>query len=284
MPHFGPAGVPRRCKSGDVVDGIEVVAELGLDLMELEFVRSVWIKDNEKGKKRAKQIREKAEELGVILTAHAPYFINLLSAEEKKIEASIQRIVDTARAADWTGATRVVVHLGYYGKLSKEEAYKKMKENLSRVLEEVKGRKYRTVISPETLGKKSQFGDLEEIVSLCEELGEMIPTVDFAHLHARTGGEYLTKERFLRDLEYIEERLGSEVLKQLHIHFSGIEYGERGERKHLPLEEADIDFRPLAEALCELGLEEVTIVSESPILEDDAIKMMEIYKEVCTKK
>jgi len=284
MPRFGPAGIPTITKPKDVIKGIEDVNKLGLDLMELEFVYGVWIQNNEKGLKRAEEIKKKSEELDVLLTAHAPYFINLASSDEKKVKASIQRIVDCARASYWVGARYVVTHLGYYGKLSKEEAYDVVKKNLEEAVQIVRDRGYKVYISPETLGKVSQFGCLEEIVSLCEEVDGLWPTIDFAHLHARTGGGYKDKAAYERTLDYIEEHLGSEVVRKLHIHFSGIEYNEKGEKKHIILRHADISFRDLAEVLVDRGLNEVTIVSESPILEQDALYMKQIYEEVLKEK
>jgi len=284
MPRFGPAGIPTITKPKDVVKGIEDVRELGLDLMELEFVYGVWIQNNEKGLKKAEEIKNKSKELDVVLTAHAPYFINLASQDQKKVKASIQRIVECARASHWVGAKYVVTHLGYYGKLSKEEAYEVVKKNLEEIVEIIRDRGYKVYISPETLGKISQFGSLEEVVSLCEEVDGLWPTIDFAHLHARTGGGYKDKSAYERTLDYIEEHLGSDVVKRLHIHFSGIEYGEKGEKKHLILKHADISFEDLAEVLVDRGLTEVTIVSESPILEQDALLMKQIYEEILRKK
>ncbi|HEC96257.1 MAG TPA: hypothetical protein ENI59_01090 [Euryarchaeota archaeon] len=284
MPRFGPAGIPTITKPKDVIKGIEDVNKLGLDLMELEFVYSVWIQNNEKGLKRAEEIKKKSEELDVLLTAHAPYFINLASPDEKKVKASIQRIVDCARASYWVGARYVVTHLGYYGKLSKEEAYEVIKKNLEEAVQIIQDRGYKVYISPETLGKVSQFGSLEEVVSLCEEVDGLWPTIDFAHLHARTGGGYKDKAAYEKTLDYIEEHLGSEVVRKLHIHFSGIEYNEKGEKKHIILRHADISFRDLAEVLVDMGLNEVTIVSESPILEQDALYMKQIYEEVLKEK
>ncbi|MCD6502682.1 MAG: hypothetical protein DRN30_02830 [Thermoplasmata archaeon] len=283
MARFGPAGIPTVTKPRDVVKGIEDVYSMGLDLMELEFVYGVWIKNSENGLKKALEIKNKAKELDVFLSAHAPYYINLASEDKKKIQASIQRLVDSARAAHWTGARYVVFHPGYYGKLGKDEAYKIVKENLARAIEMVKDRGYEVYLSPETTGKVSQIGSLEEVVRLCEELDGLWPTVDFAHLHARNRGKYSgenAKEIYMKDLEFIEDRLGYDVVKRLHIHFSGIEYGEKGEKKHLILRHSDLSFEALAEALVEMGLTEVTIVSESPILEQDALLMKEIYKRM----
>ena len=287
MARFGPAGIPTITKPRDVVKGIEDVRSLGLDLMELEFVYGVWIKNDESGLKKATDIKNKAKELDVFLTAHAPYYINLASEDKKKVQASIQRLVESARAAHWVGAKYVVFHPGYYGKLSRDEAYRVVRDNLARAVEIVKDRGYNVYLSPETTGKTSQVGDLEEILRLCEEIDGLWPTVDFAHIHARERGKYSgenAKEIFIKDLELIEKMLGSDVAKRLHIHFSGIEYGDKGERKHLILRHSDISFEALAEALVELGLTEVTVVSESPILEQDALVMKRIFEEVLRRK
>ena len=269
---IGPAGIPLSCKNCDNLKGVEKVAELGLNAMEVEFVRGVTL-TNEK----AREVGKRARELDVKLSVHAPYFINLCSDDKKKVEASIKRILDSVERARYLKAWIVVVHPGYYGK-SKERAEENIRSSLS--LLEKKVRRFKSVkVGLETMGRQSQYGTLEEIVEHCKRHSFLHPVVDFAHIYARNGGKI--------DYKYIFDTLISELgIRKFHTHFTGVKFKQLleggNEEKHLTLDEAKgPDFRELAEVLADYegDIEEITIISESPVLEQDAIKMLEILKE-----
>ncbi len=190
---LGPAGVPTVSKKRSTVDGIRTVAELGLNAMEVEFVRGVAM--SLEGAEEAGRV---AEQLGVRLSVHAPYFINLCSQDRKVAEASKKRIVDSALRAERMGAVEVVVHPGYYGGLTSEQAYKLVKQRYGEILDELKAKGVKkAMVAFETTGKVSQFGTLEELVSLCREAGCLI-CVDFAHIYARQAGRIDYAEVFDR--------------------------------------------------------------------------------------
>ncbi len=275
---FGPAGKPVGMKSGDYVKAIEYVAREGLDALEYEAVRGVRISE-----KKAVAIRQAAMQYGVTLSMHAPYFINFASPEKETIDKSKKRLLDALRAAEWMGAYAVVFHPGYYkGNPSKEHALKKTIEAVKAVVEEAEQLGIKTPeIAPETTGKKTQVGDVEEVIAICREVPRCRPAVDWAHLYARYQGQFITSvDHVIQVVEKIEKELGSRAVNPLHTHFSRIEYGEGGEREHHTLDETQYgpEFRVVCEAYKQTGVRAV-IISESPILDQDALKMKKICCE-----
>lgn len=225
---FGTAGIPRSSKGTSSISGIKRIRELGLDCMELEFVQGVRM-----GEKGAKNVLEAANDEEVALSVHAPYYINLNSYEEKKLKASLERIYNAAKIGSLCGAESIVLHAGFYQKSSKKSTF----ESISKALNELTG-KFReegipAVLRPETMGKRTQFGTLEEVLSLSAEIEGVMPCIDFCHLHAREGKENSYSE-FTEILSKVEESLGKEGLSNMHMHVSGVEYGTSGEKRHLP--------------------------------------------------
>ena len=271
---FGTAGVPISSEERSTIGGIKEVRKLGLDAMEMEFVRGVRMKED-----MARKAGEIAKSLDIVLTAHGPYYINLLSDDRGKVEASIKRILDTARITSYAGGYSITFHAAYYGKISREEAYKLVKERMKRVIDTLQDENISIWVRPETTGKGTQFGTIDEIIMLSQELDMVLPCVDFAHLHARSNGKYNSYEEFSQILEKIEKNLGREALENMHIHFSGIEYSEKGERRHLNLEESDMNYRELLRAWRDFKIKGVAI-SESPNIEGDAILMKKLWGEI----
>ncbi len=273
--HFGPAGVPLSCKERSSLAGVLCTAELGLDAMELEFVRGVRLKEED-----ARKLGVIAREKGVVLTAHAPYFINLLSTDKSKREKSIERIVKSAKVLEAAGGYSVVFHPAYYGSLTSEEALKEIKKEFEKLFDALNASGVRKVwIRPETMGKLSQFGSFNELLELCSEFGKCLPCIDFAHLYARTLGRINNKEEWRKLLEAYEATFGSKALKEMHIHISGMEYGEKGERRHLNLEESGLKWRELLEVLKEFDVAGV-VISESPNIEQDALLMKKYWESL----
>jgi deoxyribonuclease-4 len=270
---FGTAGIPIGTNPRTTGDGIRHVKKLGLGSMELEFVHSVNI-----SKEKAPEIRAIAEESNIVLTCHAPYFINLNSEEKPKVMASIQRILNSARILNLCGGYSVCFHPGFYMKTDKETAYKNVKKNLKIIVETLKGEGNNIWVRPETTGKATQFGDIDEILKLSSELDNVMPCVDFAHLHARTSGKYNTYEEFASILEAIEKKLGKKGLENMHIHMTGIAYGEKGEKHHLTLKESDLKYQEILKAFKDFDIKGV-VTSESPNIEQDALLMKKVYSK-----
>ncbi len=272
---FGPAGKPISFK-GKIEDAPEYLRSIGLDAMEYEAVRGVRI-----GEEKARKLGENAEKYDVLMSLHAPYYINLASKEPEKVEASIKRIIDSMKAAEWMKAYVVVVHTGYYkGYKDRKEALKKAIEGYKRVLEELPGWVKTPNLSPELMGRKTAIGDIDEIIEICREIGERCkPTIDWAHLYARYEGNHVrTIDDVIMVIDKLEKELGNQVLKPLHTHFSKIEYGSGGEREHHTL--AEKEYGPEWETVCKAYIEtgiDAVIISESPVLEQDAL----IMKQVC---
>lgn len=272
---FGTAGVPISTpKPKGSVNGILQVRSLGLDAMEIEFVRGVKMSDE-----LAIKIKQISEETNILLTAHGPYYINLNSSDAAKVEASIKRIIDTARITYKVGGWSIVFHSAYYGKDEPETVYKRVRDSLKQVIDTIVDEGIEIWVRPEVMGGLAEFGSLEEVIKLSQELEYVLPCLDFAHLHARSIGGYNSYDEFMKIFELIEKELGKDTLKNMHMHFSGIEYGERGEIKHLNLNESDFNYYDLVRALKDYSVEGV-IISESPNIEEDALLLKKTYNNL----
>jgi deoxyribonuclease-4 len=268
---FGTGGVPHSTPKRSSLAGIRQIRELGLDCMELAFVRRVAM-----GEKTASEVRQAAQEHEVWLSVHAPYYVNLNSPEADKVKASRQRILQAARVGWLCGAQSIVFHPAFYHDDPPEIVYQRVRRHLIELTEELRDEGSGTILRPETTGRASQFGTLEELLMLSKEVEGVAPCVDFAHLHARTGGDNSYKE-FVALLELIKGELGQAGLEDMHIHISGIDYGPSGERKHLNLADADLRYIELLQALRDFeagGL----VICESPSLEEDALLMQRVYR------
>ncbi len=269
--YFGPAGIPLSVKKRSTVGGIKRVRELGLNAMELEFVRSINISED-----KAPEVKEAAKEYGVLLTCHGQYYINLNSKDEAKIRASVERILKAAKIAYLSGAWSLTFHAAYYMDSEPQAVYKRVKNLLKDIVKELKDQGIEIWIRPETTGKPTQFGTLEELIKLSQEIEYVLPTIDFAHIHAREGGSYNTYNEFVDILVKLEEGLGRTVLNNMHIHVSGIEYGPKGELRHVNLKESDFNYKDLLKALKDFRVRGV-IICESPNLEGDATLLKHTY-------
>jgi deoxyribonuclease-4 len=274
---FGPAGVPESSPKRDSEVGIARVKEVGLDCMELEFVRGVSM-----GEKKAAKVKAAALEHGVALSVHAPYYINFNSLEPDKIEASKKRLLDSARIGALCGGASVIFHAGYYMGESPAKTFRKIRKGLREVLRILRREGVDIRLRSETTGRASQFGTLDEVIALSAELDGMAPCIDFAHLHAYAGAMN-SYDEFAGVLETIRRELGVEALADMHIHTSGIHYGSKGELNHLNLDESDLDYVALLRALKSFGVGG-KLICESPNREVDAIVMKEKYRKIRKRK
>ncbi len=262
---LGTAGIPLSVKKRDSVSGVKRVAELGLQAMEIEFVRGVNM-----SLPTAREVGKAAKELGIELSIHAPYYVNLASEKKQTIAESKKRILDSMERGAEMGAKIVVVHAGYYGK-NHDAAIETIKDACTEIVADAERKKWDVILGIETSGKQGQFGSLEEIVSICREIRRSSPVVDFAHLFARQGG----KIDYANILEQVKN------YKHLHCHFSGINYsvvgiGKGNERNHEPVGRPP--FQPLAKEILKRNMD-ITLICESPLLENDALKMKKVFEE-----
>jgi deoxyribonuclease-4 len=271
---FGTGGVPVSAKSRSTEAGIERIAELGLGCMEVEFVQGVRMSPEV-----AVSVGELAARKKVALTAHGPYFINLNAVEPQKVHMSKERILQTARTAALFGARSITFHAAFYLKNTPAETYAKVKRHLQEVVNTLRREGNEVTISPEVMGKPSQFGTLEEILQLSGDIEGVAPCIDFSHWHARTGKANSYQE-FLDILDQVEKKLGRRGLDNMHIHVSGIAYGKKGEIKHLMLPDSDFQYAELLKALKKRKAKGVVICESVPYLEQDALLLQQTYREI----
>jgi len=269
---FGTGGVPDSAKSRSTEAGIERIAELSLGCMEVEFVQGVKMSPQ-----AAASVGELAARKKVVLTAHGPYFINLNAVEPQKVHMSKERILQTARIAALFGARSITFHAAFYLKKTPAETYSTVKKHLQEVVNILQKEGNRVTISPEVTGKPSQFGTLEELLQLSSEMEGVLPCIDFSHWHARTGKANSYQE-FLGILDQVEKKLGRRGLDNMHIHLSGIAYGNKGEIKHLMLPDSDLHYTELLKALKERKAKGVVICESVPYLENDALLLQQTYR------
>jgi deoxyribonuclease-4 len=272
MINFGPAGVPTTLVSRKPEHGIREVARLGLDCMEIEFVRGVRM-----GDEAAARVNQARKETGITLTAHGPYYINLCSQEADKAEASVERILETARRCFACGGVSITFHAAYYQDRNPELIFRMVAERLRGIRQRLEKEGVRVAVAPELTGRPSQFGSLPELVRLCREVPGIRPCIDFAHFVARQNGASNNYEGFRALLSSLKQGLGPGALKDLHMHVSGIEWGSRGERKHHRLKESKFDWEALLQALVDMEVSGV-MVCESPVMEEDALILKQEYQ------
>ena len=262
---FGPAGYPAAGKTPE--GALEYTRELGLDALEVEFVRGARITPE-----RASQIGAKAKELDIRLSCHAPYFISFNSDNPETRTKSVDWVTSTARAAHSLGAYIIVIHAASYGK-SPGTALDSVCEGLARCKDILDDEGIRDVIlGVETMGKLGQFGTLEEIAKVIDRVDGVRPVLDVAHVHARGHG-CLKTEQDMRDLTSEFFSLSGPIA---HFHISCINYGEKGEINHLPLETKDPDMALLAQVLQDSD-QDCTFISESPLIEKDAVVFRDMF-------
>jgi len=207
--NFLTAGIPLRAK--DYKTGFEALKELNLNGLELEFVHGVRM--SEASKEFLKNNKN-----NFILTAHAPFYINLNSKEEDKVEASIQRIIETANAANELGGYSITYHAAFYLKEDKKTVFNKLIKRHENIFEALQDNPI--WIRPETTGKESQWGSIDEIIELSKIFPKMLPCVDFSHIHARTAGKFNTYDEFSLIFEKIGKKLGDTALNNFHAHIA----------------------------------------------------------------
>lgn len=251
---FGPAGLG---SAKTAVEVLENYHKLGLKACEIAFTYSIYIKPED-----AKIIGKKAEKLGIELSIHAPYFVNLNSEEKEKREATKRRILKCCEIGELLQAKVVVFHPGYYGD-DRTKAYENIKKGIIELMIEIRKKKWKIKIAPETMGKINVFGSVDEISRLVKETGCSF-CIDFAHILARD------KKVDYKKIESLFPQ------KEWHVHFSGIIYGDKGEKSHKPTEKKEWQ-----ELLKNLPRDkEIRIINESPTMLEDSVEGMKIWGKI----
>lgn len=280
MIRFGPAGNSISFYQEGYKHTFEAMAwlkEKGLNAFEYSFGRGVRIKED-----TARRIGEEAKANKIQLSVHAPYYINLANQDEEKFEKNIRYFMESAEAATWLDAKRVVFHPGSPGKQDRGVAFTNVKKNLLRMIALLKQAGYAHLLfCPETMGKINQIGNLEEIIALVNLDEILLPTIDFGHLHTRGLGSLNSEADFERVLSQLKEGLPTEKFEQLHIHFSKIEYTKMGEKQHKTFADEGYgpDFENLAPLLVKYNMQPIIICESKGTMAEDANTMKTIYEK-----
>jgi deoxyribonuclease-4 len=328
MIRFGPGGIPLSCKGRTQRDGIEDVHTLGLNAMEIQFVRvnlfERYVADEEiglspgqvanefvvdvlRGRKPVSvfstdtklekgdilktlncgigrdcsdlnEIGEIAADLDVSISLHAPYYMDLLGSDEIATR-STDNLRYSGLVARQLGARMVVTHIGFYHELPKEQALERVVQKLGEVRQWFDRMKIPARIGLEASGKQVIFGSIDELLTVCKRVGGIVPVLSFPHMHAREGGVLKRREDFREVFDKVREGL---KLASFYAHFSGVEHEGGNELRFTPIKKGDMRFEPLAEFLADDN-PEITIISDSPLLEHDAMYMKVILERVQLK-
>ncbi len=269
---FGPAGNSESFYAEGHKSTMEAfgwLREMGIDAYEYQAGNGLRTSEA-----TLKALGKKAAEHGILMSLHTPYFISLSGIEEEKRLKSLSYVKESVKAAELLGADRIVIHSGSAAKISRDEAMALAKDTLMRIAEDNKDTKVK--LGLETMGKINQLGTLDEVIELCKTAPCFVPVVDFGHLNAREqGGLFPDTDAYMNVFYKIGEQLGDEIAKNLHCHFSKIEYTAAGEKKHLTFADTEFGphFEPLAEAIVKYGLAPRIICESAGTQAEDALFM-----------
>ena len=275
---FGPAGNSQSFYDAGYKHSTEMpryLKEMGLDWYEYSCGKGIRIKPE-----TAQEIGREAEKCNILMSVHAPYYINLANPDPEKRERSREYVYETLETAKHMQAKRVVLHTGSTKGKSRSGAFKTAMDEMKKLVEEKRKRGYTDILlCPETLGKQNQLGSLEEILMMCRISDELLPTIDFGHLHSRGNGCIKTQGDYAAILDAVENELGQERLRNMHIHFSHQEYTIKGERRHLTFQDNEYGpfFEPLSKEIVKRGMYPVIVCESSGTMAEDALKMKKIY-------
>jgi deoxyribonuclease IV len=277
---FGTVGSPQSTPESGTPAAIKHIRELGLSHLEIAWVQSVRVTPE-----TCALIKAAGEANHVSLSVHAPYFINLNSLTAELMEKSDARLLAAARAGYLAGAKDIIFHPGSYHEMPPEQVYERAKQKMIELTGILREEGVAVNLRPETMGKSAMFGTLDEVVQLSKEVPGVKPCIDWAHLHARTGnGTFNSYDEFADALTRVQNALGEEGMKTLHFHLSGIAYGPKGEKEHLPLNEADLHYRELLQAFIDFKVGGTAAVeAPMPFHVADALTFQATYRHLSGK-
>jgi len=292
---FGPAGVPLSCKGRTIVEGMDDITALGLSTMEIQTVRTV-----------APQHFNEYWQAGILswksdfeMNMHGPYYADLLG-DRRSRQRTLMKMETSLQAAKIVNARHITYHVGPYGE---RRPGRETNEHLANILEGVVERCRElwgkeedeidyaafpwvtegepTLIGVETSGQQSLWGTLDEVLEVVNHVEGTVPVLNMAHIHARGNGSLRTSEDFAELFDQVRSEYGG---KKFYCHFSGIEHRSGNAMHYTQLKKSDLKFEPLAEYLAEEGdWLDVTVISDSPLLEHDAMYMLQQYDKAKQK-
>ncbi|MDE5990440.1 MAG: TIM barrel protein [Clostridia bacterium] len=282
MIKFGPSGLCEQfAQSGNkhTIEAGKWLSDQGLDCFEYSFGRGVQIKPetaNEIGKEFAKN--------NIEISVHAPYFINLATLEEDKANNNHRYIMDSLAALRAFGGNRCVFHPGSPLKASRSEAMHTLLKRFELVLKLKEENGFSDLLlCPETMGKKAQLGNLEEVISMCN-IGDdnIVPCIDFGHLNSRDCGIYFTCDDYKRTIDRLLEGVGESKTNRMHVHFSKIQYTANGELRHLTFDDEIYgpDYQPLMEVFAQYKLNPYVVCESAGTQTRDALAMKTYYNSI----
>lgn len=278
---FGTVGSPQTTNASGTPAAIAHIRALGLDHLEIAWVQSVRVSDE-----TCAEIKAAGEKHKVTISIHAPYYINLNSQTSELMVKSDERLLAAARKGYLAGAKDIIFHPGSYHSQPPEQVYERAKEKLLEITSILRKEKVKVNLRPETMGKGAMFGTLDEVIQLSKDVPGVLPCIDWAHLHARTGnGTFNSYAEFCDALERVKAGLGEEGLHKLHFHISGIAYTAKGEKAHLPLNEADLLYRELLQAFIDYGVQATAAIEAPlPFHTADALTFQATYRRLLDLK
>ncbi len=271
---FGPAGYPREAR-GNVKKVFKILSEAGMDAFEYAAVYGLRTKEE-----KAKLIGDLSREAGIAMSMHAAYYISLASITPRIRRASKQRLVKALKFAPLMNVKRIVFHAGTHANRSREETHTIIRDALREVWEKAGSFGQGAFLAPEIAGKLSAYGSEEQLIKLCQEVEGCIPTIDWAHLYARSQGKVNNKESYLKIITQFEDALGDLFVQNMHFHVSGITFTEKGEAAHRPLgQEWGPDILPLMQIVKEVGYTPI-FISESTNPLEGALYTKFLFEEL----
>ena len=272
---IGTVGAPQGTPKSGTVSAIEYSRALGFEHLEIAWVQSVRVTDES-----CREMKEAATKQHLSLSVHAPYYINLNSQTDDLMRKSDERLLAAARKGYLAGARDIVFHPGSYHTQPPEQVYERAKQKLLELTSILRDEGVDVILRPETMGKGAMFGTLEETIQLSRDVPGVLPAIDFAHCHARTA-QLNSYDEFMGMLKAVEDGLGRHGLDNIHIHLSGIQYGPKGEQCHLPLNEADMKYRELLQALVDYDVKgTMAIEAPEPFHVADALTIQATYRRL----
>lgn len=265
---FYASGRKHTYQEGEFLHG------LGLNAFEYSFGRGVIMSDE-----TAAKIKSEFDKYDIAISAHAPYYTNFANPDPEMISKSIGYIIQSLNACHKMGGERVVFHPAACGKAERSEAVERSKSNLLLLAEACEKLDFDFKICAETMGKHNQIGTVEEIVDFCLLYDKMFPCFDFGHINAYSLGGLKSKDDYRRILDYTINKLGFEKASKLHVHFSKIQYGDKGEIRHLTFADDKYgpDYAPLAELFDEYKMSPYIVCESSGTMSDDALAMKNMH-------
>lgn len=254
------------------------VRERGLSCYEYSFGRGVRLTEQ-----KAHSIGEAFRAQDVEISVHAPYFVNFANPDPLATQKSCEYVLGSARAGRAMGGRRVVFHPASQGKEARDSAFSRTLDRIKVLRDLIYESALESMIfCPETMGKSGQIGTVEEIARICEIDPVFTPCVDFGHVNALEQGSLKTARDFSQRLEFLIDCLGYARMKHFHAHFSKIQYGAKGEIRHLTFEDTVFgpEFEPLAEALIDLKLEPYLVSESAGTQIEDALFMKQTYERL----